>query len=518
LVGAADAEMTTDDQTEVIRFLASPDTHGSAVERIDTHASVVFLAGALAWKMKRAVRYDFLDFSTVERRRAMCEAEFRLNRRTSPALYRRVLPVTREPSGALALDGGGTPVEWVIEMVRFDQEALFDRLAEKGALPLEWMRPLGTAIARVHASADRRVDRGGHAGMSWVVNGNEIGFAEYGAGVLPPDVAGRVSTKVRDALAHHAALLDVRRDAGFVRQCHGDLHLRNIVWHEGHPTLFDAIEFNEQISCIDVLYDIAFLLMDLWRRGLHRHANAVWNAYAFESAETHGHSLLPLFLAVRASVRAKIDALEATLQPDPRHRAELETAARAYLSMALDLATPPPACLVAIGGLSGSGKSTLAHALAARIGAAPGAVIVRSDEIRKQLQGVVTQQRLSAEAYTPAVNERVYAAVMQRARTIVAAGHSVIADAVFAEPRHREAVERAARDAGVRFAGVWLDAPVPTLLERVADRRHDVSDATTSVVRAQLGKDLGEIRWFHLDSSRPAMDLEAACEILLTRS
>ena len=158
------------------------------------------------------------------------------------------------------------------------------------------------------------------------------------------------------------------------------------------------------------------------------------------------------------------------------------------------------------------------QALAARFGAAPGAVIVRSDEIRKQLQGVDTQQRLSAEAYMPTVNERVYATVTQRARAIVDAGHSVIVDAVFADPKHREAVERVARDAGVRFVGVWLDAPEPTLLERVAHRRHDVSDANIGVVRAQLGKDLGEIGWSRLDSSRTAKDLEAACEILLTRS
>jgi aminoglycoside phosphotransferase family enzyme/predicted kinase len=507
--------MTTDDQNEVARFLASPETHGGAVERIDTHASIVFLAGLRAWKMKRAVLYDFLDFSTIDRRRQMCEAEFRLNRRMSPGLYRRVLAVTREPDGRLALGGEGRPLEWVIEMTRFDQAALFDGLAERHALPLEWMQPLGSAIARMHAGAEHRPDRGGEAGMRWVTEGNETGFAEYGKGILAIDVADRVSAHVRRELDRHAAFLDARRGGGFVRQCHGDLHLRNIVWHEGHPTLFDAIEFNEQISCIDVLYDIAFLLMDLWRRQLHRHANDVWNAYVSESAEAEGHALLPLFLACRASVRAKIDALEARVQQDARHRAELEEAARGYLALALDLLEPRPACLLAVGGLSGSGKSTLARALAFRLGPAPGAVIVRSDEVRKRLHNAAAHERLSPDAYTPAATERVYTTVIDRARAMLKAGHSVIVDALFADPAHREAVETAARRIGVPFVGVWLDAPEAALLTRVNHRRHDASDATASVVQAQLTKDIGSIRWPRKDSSGEADEVAGSVMTLL---
>ena len=179
--------MITEDQTEVVTFLTSPSTHGgSLVERIETHASIVFLAGTRAWKLKRAVQYDYLDFSTVERRKAMCEAELRINRRAAPALYRGVVAVTREPDRSLAIGGSGVPVEWLIEMVRFDQEGLFDRLAVREALDLDLMRPLASVIACFHATADRRFDHGGAAGMTWVVDGNAVGFDEQGGGILDP--------------------------------------------------------------------------------------------------------------------------------------------------------------------------------------------------------------------------------------------------------------------------------------------------------------------------------------------
>jgi aminoglycoside phosphotransferase family enzyme len=262
--------VVTEDQTEVVAFLESAITHGgNPVARIDTHASIVFLAGERAWKLKRAVRYDYLDFSTVERRRAMCEAEVLVNRRTAPTLYRGVVPVTREPKGRLALGGQGAAVEWLVEMIRFDQEGLLDRLAARDALDLGLMRPLASAIVRFHRAAERRHDHGGKAGMSWVVDGNAAGLAEFGGGVLDPALCNDLAQKSRAAVDCRGPLLDRRRDAGFVRQCHGDLHLRNIVLVHGEPTLFDAIEFNNEIACIDVFYDLAILPDGFLASGAH---------------------------------------------------------------------------------------------------------------------------------------------------------------------------------------------------------------------------------------------------------
>ncbi|MFP5379465.1 MAG: hypothetical protein ACLGHP_06900, partial [Vicinamibacteria bacterium] len=318
-----------EDQGDVIDWLASPATHGGArVERIDTHAAHVFLTGARAYKVKRAVRYDYLDFSTLERRRAACEAECLLNRRTAPSLYRRVLPVTREADGALALAGEGDPVEWALEMTRFPQDSLFDRLAAAGRLDASLMPALATAIATFHREAEVRRDHGGRDGMAWVVDGNAAGFAEFGGDVFPAGAAERLTEAARAALERHGDRLEARREAGFVRHCHGDLHLRNIVLLDGAPTLFDGVEFSDAIACIDVLYDLAFLLMDLEHRGLPTHANLVLNRYLVDTDGAEGLALLPLFLSCRAAVRAKTSATAARLASAPEERAQAEARAR----------------------------------------------------------------------------------------------------------------------------------------------------------------------------------------------
>jgi aminoglycoside phosphotransferase family enzyme/predicted kinase len=508
--------MITEDQAEVVAFLGSPSTHGGhAVERVDTHASFVFLAGDRAWKLKRAVRYDYLDFSTAPRRHAMCEAEFRVNREAAPGLYRGVVAVTRERDGSLALGGAGAPVDWLLAMARFDQAGLFDRLAARGALELDLMPLLAAAIARFHDAAPRRTDHGGAAGMAWVIDGNAAGFAEQGAGVLDAAACAALTAGSREAVERHRALLDARRAGGFVRQGHGDLHLRNIVLIDGRPTLFDAIEFNDEIACTDVLYDLAFLLMDLWRRRLPRHANAVWNGYLARTAELDGLPLLPLFLACRAAVRAKTSVTAAGLQADQARRRELQESGRDYLAMAGDLLRPPPARLVAIGGLSGSGKSTLARAIGPGLGAVPGAVIVRTDEIRKRLCGVDPLERLGETGYTADVTRRVYAAVGERVRSALAGGFAVVADAVFARPADREAIARIAADLRLPFTGLWLDAPDATLLARAERRPPDASDADASVIRRQIRDGTGPLTWTRLDASgSPDRVAEAAARIV----
>jgi uncharacterized protein len=493
--------MITEDQTAVVDFLASPDAHGGEpVEKVETHASFVFLAGRRAWKLKRAVRYDYLDFSTPDRRRAMCEAELRRNQRTAPSLYRRIVAVTRDARGGLALGGTGVPVDWLLEMSRFDQNELFDRLAARQQLGIELMRPLAGAIARLHAGAAHRTDHGGRAGMTWVVEGNEADFARQPAEVFDADECRRVGADARAAIERQAGLLESRREAGFVRECHGDLHLRNIVRIDGVPTLFDGVEFNDEISCVDVMYDLAFLLMDLWRRGLPAHANAVLNAYLADTADVEALALLPLFLSCRAAVRAKTGAASAALTQDPVRGAEQLRSAREYLATAQVLLHPPPASLVAIGGLSGCGKSTLAFALAPALGAVPGAIAVRTDEVRKRLCGVGPLDRLGAEGYTRAVSERVYVAAFEQAARIVGTGHTAIIDAVFARPQDRLEIGRVAARAGVPFTGLWLDARLETLLQRVEARHGDASDADAAVVLQQAADDVGVLAWHRVDA------------------
>ena len=515
-------------QDRVIAFLstpqaytgrvASPPMDRSDVERIDTHISIVWLAGERVYKLKRAVHFDYVNFSTLERRRLACEAEVRLNRRTAPSLYLGVVPVTSEADGALALAGYGTPVEWLVEMVRFDQDTLFDRLAERNCLDLGLMEGLADAIARLHDDAERYPDRGGASGMAWVVEGNGSGLAEQGAGILEASDCARLTATTRAALAEHTRRLDDRRDRGLVRACHGDLHLRNICLLDGKPTLFDAVEFNDDISCIDVLYDVAFLLMDLWRRDLRAHANAVFNEYLARTKDWDGVALLPLFLSCRAAVRAKTGATAARVQHDRADVQTLQEASRQYLRLAAQLLQPPLPCLVAIGGLSGSGKSTLARRLAPSIGAPPGAVILRSDVIRKELLGVALSTRLGSEGYTSEINRRVYDAMIERAHAVLRAGHAVVADAVYARPGDRTSIADVAAATAVPFVGLWIDGPADVLARRLSDRVNDASDATPEVLAQQTQTDVGTLDWNRLDGAQEVDDVQRSAEEAISRS
>jgi aminoglycoside phosphotransferase family enzyme/predicted kinase len=512
--------MIVEDQTRVTDFLSQSSSYPGAcetVERIDTHSASIFLAGERAYKLKRAVRYDFLDFSSRELRRRACEAELAINRRTAPQLYLAVQAVTEDGDGRLAFDGPGPAVDWLVVMRRFPQEALLDRLAARGALDLDLAARLARHVAHFHSLAESRRDHGGYAGMRWVIDGNAAAFAEHAA-TLDARVTARLTTLGRDALHRHKALLDDRQRRGLVRQCHGDLHLRNIVLLDGEPTLFDAIEFNDEIACVDVLYDLAFLLMDLRRRQLPAHANTVFNEYLAIAGDGDGLLVLPLFLSCRAAIRAKTSAAAATLQANAARSGELRTLAAEYLAMAEQLITPVPPCLVAIGGLSGSGKSTLAAHLAPDLGAAPGAVVLRSDVLRKSLFGVPATTRLALDAYAPAVTDRVYALICDRGAAVLDAGYAVIADAVYADAAKRDAIAGVARRARLPFIGLWLDAPADTLEHRLGARVADASDATVEVLRRQREAGVGPVDWIRIDASGELDDtLRSAREAIVRR-
>jgi aminoglycoside phosphotransferase family enzyme/predicted kinase len=508
-----------DDQSEVAAFLADPATHGGrAVERFDTHGAMVFLAGDRAYKIKRAVKYPYMDFSTLEKRRWACEREIAFNRRTAPSLYLRTLPVTRAGDGGLVIGGDGEAVEWAVLMRRFDQADLLDRRAQEGRLTDDLMIDLADAIARFHEAAER-VDTqiqpaGGHAGLQWVVEETLDELAER-PDLFPSGDLGALAGNARAALDRTAALLDRRLAQGFVRRCHGDLHLRNICLIDGAPTLFDCIEFNDSLACIDVFYDLAFLLMDLDHRNLRPLANLVFNRYLERTGDLSGPGALALFLATRALVRAKVAGSSEQAQGDPVRRQGLRNEARGYFNAVGGYLAPAPARLVAVGGLSGTGKSTLARTLAPELGAAPGAAHLRSDVIRKELWGVGEYDRLPERAYQAEASEKVYATILERASRILTGGHSVIADAVYARPEEREGLEALAERLAVPFQGLWLSAADDTLLARVEGRTMDASDATAAVVRRQLDYDTGTIAWRQIDAGAGPSEVLAAAEAAL---
>jgi predicted kinase len=336
--------------------------------------------------------------------------------------------------------------------------------------------------------------------MQDVVGDNTRALASA-IGTLDATAVRAVNAACEEAVVRLGPHLEARRAGGFVRQCHGDLHLRNIVLIDDVPTLFDAVEFNDDFACIDVWYDLAFLLMDLLGRNLASQANVVFNQYLLRTSDIGGLPLLPLFLGCRAAIRSKTSLAGAGLEVDGGRRRELESRARDYLALAARLVVPAPPRMLAIGGFSGSGKSTLAAHLAPLLGSPPGAVVLRSDVLRKALFHHAPDERLGPEGYQPDVTREVYRALVTRARDVLAAGGTVVLDATFLTPEWRQDVASAASSAGVPFTGLWLDAPPEQMAERLRRRTHDVSDATVAVLEGQLSREAGEIGWRRVDAT-----------------
>ncbi|TGQ31428.1 aminoglycoside phosphotransferase [Mesorhizobium sp. M00.F.Ca.ET.216.01.1.1] len=495
-----------EDQKAAVAFLLNPAAYGETgpVEAIETHISRLFLVGQRAFKMKRAVKLPYVDFSTPALRLAACEKEVELNSRTAPGLYLGVRRITRE-DGRLAFDGTGELVDAAVEMIRFDQSQLLDRMAVGGELTPALMTAVARMIVQYHRGAPEIHTGSGSANLTCVLAINEAGFAT--SHVFERAEIDGFTEAFRIALARHSELLDRREAAGKVRRCHGDLHLRNICLFDGEPRLFDCIEFNDQIASIDVLYDLSFLLMDLWHRGFPEFANLVMNRYFDEADDEDGFILLPFFMAVRAAVRAHVTATqveEASTDSDG-----LIAEARSYFALARTLLKSVSPRLIAIGGLSGSGKTTVAEALAAQVGAPPGGRIVESDRIRKAMHGVPAETRLPDRAYRPEVSDRVYREMAWRAGLILSEGGSVVADAVFDRPADRERIEKAARDRGVVFAGFWLTADPLVLWQRVNERKSGPSDATVDILSRQLQRNGSQSNWRKVDADRKPADVTA---------
>ncbi len=473
---------------------------------VETHISVVFLGATLAWKLKKAVKLPYLDFTSVERRLALCERELAMNRRSAPSLYRSVHRVVRRNDGKLAIDADGTLVDAVLEMKRFDEDGLLDRMAVRGDLTPLIVTRLASVVANFHSHAEPSLPgaRSGSQRVAEILQVNQSAFIVTRQ-IFPGSRIDHLIEASRHACERRVRLLDARQREGRVRLCHGDLHLRNIVLLEGIPTLFDCLEFDVDMATIDILYDLSFVLMDLWHRGLRPLANLLLNRYLDEihflegSDETPGLPLLGLFMSMRAAVRAHVQAARALEMTDlDPARATVAGEAGAYLDLATMLLAPHPTRMVAIGGLSGSGKSTAAAAIAAEVGSAPGARVLSSDRVRKAMHGVTPLTRLGPEAYFPEVSARVYATLQERAAATLSAGHSVIVDAVFDRAEDRARIEAVAKAAAVPFTGIWLEAPQAVRLERVAGRQGDPSDAGVDVVRRQSEQGAVDVAWTRL--------------------
>jgi len=451
------------------------------VELLQTHISCVLLAGNYAYKIKKPVNLGFLDFGTLAARRRYCEEELRLNRRTAPDLYLDVLAIGGSES-APVIGGGGPAIEYALRMRRFDQDDLLDRMARRGALAPAHVDALARGLAAFHGQIERAGANDAFGSPAHILAPAMQNFEQ----MLPlirakADIA--LLARLRDWSAReHAQLAPVfaaRKREGWVRECHGDLHLGNIALLSGVPTPFDCIEFNPEFRWIDVMNEIAFLVMDLVDHCLPRLAFRFLNAYLEHTGDYAGLRVLRYYLVYRALVRAKVACLRAQQAGvAAQEKSAVEHEYRRHLRLAERLAVPAHPALLIMHGLSGSGKTTISQHLLETLGA----VRLRSDLERKRLFGIAAGARsasgLDAGLYAPAAGERTYARLAELARAVIAARYPLIVDAAFLQRAQRDCFGGLAEETGASFVIAACTATASALRARVAAREREARDAS----------------------------------------
>ncbi len=479
--GAA-AAPAADDGERLALALRQPRCYpgaAGAVEVIETHMSRIFLVGADAYKVKKAVRLPFADFTSAAARHFYCREEVRLNRRTAPGIYLGVVPI-EGPVDAPIVGGEGPAVEYAVHMRRFGQAQLLDALARDGSLLPAHIDVLARGVAHLHENAARSPADGPFgapelARQRALDNLDALDQADAG----DPASRGWLREWTLAEWSRLAVAMQQRRERGFVRECHGDLHLGNIVLADGVPTPFDCIEFDPALRTIDVMSDVAFTVMDLERHGLAALAARFLDRYLAVTGDYEGLVLLRFYAVYRALVRAKIAMLT-----QGAAAADVD----AYLRLAVRLAHPPPPAVVAMHGVAGSGKSVTSEALVEVLRG----VRLRSDVERKRMHGLAAEARsdsgFGAGLYAPLSTLRTYARLEQLASTVLDAGHVAIVDATFLARGQRDMFRALAERHGVPFAIVACEAPVEELRRRVAARRNgfDPSEADVAVLEHQL--------------------------------
>ena len=488
---------------EVIQALLDPAAwpSGEPPELIETHISWVILSGDFAYKIKKPVSLGFLDFSTLERRRHFCQEELRLNRRTAPELYLDVVPIGETASGPRI--GGRPAVEYAVKMRRFPDEARLDHCLRAGRLGAAEMRALAAMVAGFHRDLPPKINRDGDFAVERAckpaLNNFRYLRENLADGRPPPTLAAvedwthRQIDTLRPAFARRAA-------EGFVRDCHGDLHLANLLMLDGRFLAYDCIEFDEGLRRIDTVNDMAFLVMDLAAHGRDDLAHAALSAWLEDNGDYAGLKPMRYYLVFRAMVRAVVASIrqgQADEEADPDSGAgSPDSGVANYLDLAARLTRPAPARLYLMHGFSGSGKTWLSERL---IPALP-ALRVRSDLERKRLQ---RQGALPGDLYSAEATRRTYETLAAQCETGLRAGFSMIADATFLRRRERAPFLELADSLGLRAVIVDCNAEPEVLRERVRRRaaeRSDVSDADVAVLNRQLADhdELGELERPHV--------------------
>ncbi len=456
---------------------------------LETHISWIILTGEYAYKIKKPVDLGFLDFSTLEKRHFYCDEELRLNARLAPGIYLDVVPIygtEADPS----LQAGGDVIEYAVKMRQFPQEAQLDRALARGDLQFNKIDAIARMVATFHASiavAGRDMAYGDPEQVLQPVLEN---FAQ-----IRERIEGRADLEILDELqswseSMYSSLKPVllqRKADGYIRECHGDMHLRNLAWYQGQPLAFDCLEFNPNLRWIDVISEVAFLVMDLQDRQQAQLAQRFLNAYLQHTGDYAGIAVLRFYLVYRAMVRAKVDAIRAAQEGISQQQAdEAVQDFDGYLHLAKSYIRPSMPQLIITRGLSASGKTTETQPLLEMLGA----IRIRSDVERKRLFGLSADQSATAKSgegiYTAEATQQTYARLLEQAATILDAGYTVIVDAANLKYQQRSIFQQLAEQKQVSYIILEFSAKPETLRRRIMERKHDASDANLEILEQQL--------------------------------
>jgi aminoglycoside phosphotransferase family enzyme/predicted kinase len=455
------------------------------IDLIQTHISYVLLTGEYAYKVKKPVNFGFLDFTALAQRKYFCEEELRLNQRGAPHLYLEVLPIT-SVNNQLHLNGEGEPIEYVLKMCQFPQEALFIHLFEKGKLTEKWMEDLGRVVAKFHAHAQTNdaIRSFGHiARVREAIDQNYEQTEQYISGPQTQEQFDQTRNFTDQFFQEQQALFANRIASNRIRECHGDLHLGNICLWKDQILLFDCIEFNPSFRFVDVMYDVAFVVMDLEAQKRPDLANAFLNTYVEETGDWEGLQVLPLYLIRQAYVRAKVTSFLLD-EPEISEEAKAEAKKKAahYYQLAWQYTQKHQGQLILMSGLSGSGKSTVARYFARRLQA----IHIRSDAVRKHLGGISLYEKGGEKLYTPAMTEQTYRHLLNLGIRLAAQGYAVILDAKYDQQIFRITALEQAQVNHLPFHIFYCTAPLEVLRDRLQRRKGDITDAGVDLLEQQL--------------------------------
>ncbi len=483
-----------DDLPQLIRSLHDPACYDHAarpVRLIETHISWVLLTGEFAYKIKKPLDLGFLDFSSLDKRLHACCDEVQLNRRLAPAIYLDVVPITGTPASP-RVNGSGETFEYAVKMRQFPPDATLDRLDAQGEMTAQHVEAIATTLARFHREGCARATLNSPWGSPekiWQPVAQN--FVQIPSRLDDPADRQNLDALQRWSEAEHARLtplMAARKRDGFVRECHGDLHLGNLAWVDDQLLVFDCIEFNPELRWIDIQSEVAFCYMDLMQRG---HADWAWlflNGWLEKTGDYAGLALLRYYVVYRALVRAKVSAIRSAQTAGPEHDAALAEV-HALLNLATTLTRPLSLRLDITHGLSGSGKTTVTQKLMQT----PGAIRLRSDVERKRLAGLDALAHsgsgVGQNLYAADATRRTYDHLARLAGEILNAGWPVIVDATFTARWQRDLLREMVRTRKVEFRILDFPVPVATLRERIVQRSregNDASEADLAVLQHQL--------------------------------